>query len=118
MRRSAVGVAVYPRLGELLRASNLTVAELERQIEEQYGLAVDPEALHQLADGDPVQRADLEVAGAAAMILGVGLDELFTVEAAPILAPRGAGPRSGPEPAPGRSARGARLPRPVGGRAA
>ncbi len=31
----------------------------------------------------PVQRADLEIAGAAAAILGSGLDELFTIEAHP-----------------------------------
>jgi hypothetical protein len=82
-----VGVAVYPRLGELLRSSNLTVDELERQIEEHYGLPVDSESLRRLADGDPIQRADLEIAGAAAAILGVGLGELFTVEAALVLAP-------------------------------
>ncbi len=39
-----MGVAVYPRLGELLRESDLTVADLERQIERFFGLHVDQRA--------------------------------------------------------------------------
>ena len=34
-------VTVYPRLGDVLRGQNLTVAELERQIEQRYGVQVD-----------------------------------------------------------------------------
>ena len=66
-----MGVAVYPRLSELLRANQLTVAELERQIEQRFGLEVDPKTLYRLSHTDPVQRADLQIAGAAAAILGV-----------------------------------------------
>jgi hypothetical protein len=80
-----VGIAVYPRLDELLRARGLTVAELERQIEWRFGMRVDPETLHRLTHADPIQRADLEIAGAAATVLGVGLDELFDVQATPAL---------------------------------
>lgn len=79
-----MSVAVYPRLSELLRARQLTVAELERRIEARYGLPVDPKTLYRLAAAAPVQRADLEVAGAVAAILGVGLGDLFDVHAVPV----------------------------------
>jgi hypothetical protein len=78
-----MGVAVYPRLAELLKEKNLTVAELERQIEDRFGLSVNIKTLYRLTQPAAVQRADLEIAGAAATILGVGLDDLFTVEARP-----------------------------------
>ncbi len=76
-----MSVIVYPRLGTLLREKQLTVAELERQIESRFGLAVNPKSLYRLTQATPVQRADLEIAGATAAVLGVGLDDLFTVEA-------------------------------------
>ncbi|MFN8559539.1 MAG: helix-turn-helix transcriptional regulator [Dehalococcoidia bacterium] len=79
-----MSVAVYPRLSELLRAKRLSVAELERRIEARYGLQVDPKTLYRLTAAAPVQRADLEVAGAAAAILGVGLGDLFDVHAVPL----------------------------------
>ena len=44
-----MGVAVYPRLSELLRARNLTLAELECQIEQRYGLSIAPEILSHVA---------------------------------------------------------------------
>lgn len=74
-----MSVAVYPRLGELLRARNLTVAELRWLIEQRFGIEVDLGAIERLAEPRPVDKADLEVAGAAAGILGVGLSELFDV---------------------------------------
>ncbi len=76
-----MSVVVYPRLAELLEARHLTVAELERQIRDRYGLAVNLKTLYRLTQATPVQRADLEIAGATAAILGVGLDDLFTVNA-------------------------------------
>lgn len=82
-----MGVAVYPRLGELLRESNLTVADLERQIELYYGLSVDQQALNELVHAGPIRRADLEVAAAVAAVLGIGLGDLFEIEAAPVLPP-------------------------------
>ena len=54
-----MSVAVYPRLSALLRAANLTVAELERRIEQRFGLRVDPKTLYRLAHSEPIQRADL-----------------------------------------------------------
>jgi hypothetical protein len=79
-----VSVAVYPRLDELLRERNLTVADLKRQIQERYGLELDSKILDRLARPDPVQRTDLTVAGAAAKVLGVGLGDLFAIEAVPV----------------------------------
>jgi hypothetical protein len=79
-----VSVAVYPRLEELLRERNLTVAELKRQIVARYGLTFDQRTLDRLAQREPVRRADLTIAGAAAQILGVGLGDLFAVEAIPV----------------------------------
>ncbi|HEX5414935.1 MAG TPA: hypothetical protein VFZ25_04655 [Chloroflexota bacterium] len=60
------------------------MAELGRQIENRFGLTVDPKTLYRLADVLPIQRADLEIAGAVARILDVGLDDLFDVRAVPI----------------------------------
>ena len=77
-----MSVAVYPRLGELLRARDLTVAELGRQINLRFGLIVDSASLDQWARDLPVQRADLELAGAAAAILDVSLADLFEVDLA------------------------------------
>jgi transposase len=68
----------------MLRSRNLTVAELERRIERRFGLAVDPKTLYRLASPEPVQRADLEIAGAVAAVLGIGLDDLFDVQAIPL----------------------------------
>jgi hypothetical protein len=74
-------VTVYPRLGDVLRRKNLTVAELERQIEQRYGVPVDRKTLHRLTYPEPIERVDLEVTGAVAAVLGVGIGELFEVEA-------------------------------------
>jgi hypothetical protein len=76
-----MGVAVYPRLDALLRERRISVAELARQLEQLFGLSVDPKTLYRLAASDPVQRADLNIAGAVASVLGVGLDDLFDVRA-------------------------------------
>ncbi|MBI3972250.1 MAG: hypothetical protein HY332_13275 [Chloroflexi bacterium] len=78
-----MAVAVYPRLGELLQERNLTVAELERRIEARFGVAVDRKTLYRLSSSHAVQRADLEIAGAAAVVLGVGLGDLFDVHVTP-----------------------------------
>jgi hypothetical protein len=77
-------VAVYPRLGPLLAERRLTVAELARQLRERFGLEVNLKTLYRLAQDAPVQRADLEIAGATAALLGVGLDDLFAIEAVPV----------------------------------
>jgi hypothetical protein len=78
-----MAVAVIPRLGELLQARHMTVEELRRQIANRYGLAVDAATLDHLAHAHAVQRADLEIAGAAAAVMGVGLDDVFDVRVTP-----------------------------------
>ncbi len=78
-----MSVTVYPRLAELLKERGLTVAELGRRIKERFGLGVNAKTLYRLTQAAPVQRADLEVAGATVAILGIGLDDLFTIEAHP-----------------------------------
>lgn len=88
-------VVVYPQLGELLQARRITVADLERQLRQRFGLTVNTKTLYRLTRPEPIQRADLEVALATAAILEVALDDLFTMrtlpddgdEAAPALDP-------------------------------
>jgi transcriptional regulator with XRE-family HTH domain len=79
-----MSIAVYPRLSELLRNKNLSVAELERRIERRFGLTVNVKTLYRFTSPEPVQRADLEIAGAVAAVLGVTLDDLFDVQATPV----------------------------------
>ncbi|MGH2584273.1 MAG: helix-turn-helix domain-containing protein, partial [Dehalococcoidia bacterium] len=79
-----MGVAVYPRLDDLLQKKGLSVAELERRIERRFGISIDPKTLYRLTSGEPVQRADLEIAGAVTAILDVGLSDLFDVHAVPV----------------------------------
>lgn len=75
-----LSVAVYPRLGQVLREKNLSVTDLARQIEERFGQPVDITMLGQLASAAPVARTDLQLAGAAAAVLGIKLGDLFAVE--------------------------------------
>jgi hypothetical protein len=77
-----VAVAVYGQLDRLLRERSLTVADLKRQIEERYGLDVD--ALDGLTGPHAVQQADMTVAAAAALVLGVELGDLFAVDASAV----------------------------------
>lgn len=84
-------VTVYSRLGDLLLDRNLTVADLEREIGERYGLDVDRRALQRLTYVEPIERVDMELAGAAVSILGVGLGDLFEVDAVPAGAGAGEG---------------------------
>lgn len=76
-------VVVYPRLAELLEERHITVEDLKRWITDQFGLAVDATTLLRLTEPTPVRQADMELAGAAAAVLGVGLDDLFTVATLP-----------------------------------
>jgi hypothetical protein len=76
-------VVVYPQLGEILRARRLTVADLERQLRQRFGLTVNTKTLYRLTKTEPIQRADLEVALATAAILEIALDDLFTMQTLP-----------------------------------
>ena len=75
-----MAVTVYSRLSELLLDKNLTVADLERQIGDRFGIEVDRRALQRLTYAEPVERVDLSLVGAAAVVLGVGLGDLFELE--------------------------------------
>jgi len=78
-----MGVVVYSRLGDLLRARHLTVDDLQRQIAARFGLAVDTRTLDRMTRADRVRRPDLELAAAAAEALDVSLNDVFAVETAP-----------------------------------
>jgi len=75
-----MSVIVYSRLGDVLRNRNLTVGELRQRIAVRFELAVDARTLDRLARAGRVRRPNLEIAAAAADVVGVGLDDLFAVE--------------------------------------
>lgn len=79
-----MSVMVYSRLGAVLRGKNMTVNDLARAITERFGLEVDERTLDRLTRTARVRRPDIELAGAAAAALDVGLDDVFAVEAVPI----------------------------------
>jgi hypothetical protein len=79
-----MGIAVYPRLSVLLRNKNLSVAELERLIKKRFGISVNLKTLSRFTSSEPVQRAELEIAGAVAAVLGVELGDLFDIQATPV----------------------------------
>ncbi len=80
----AMSVTMYSRLGELLRTKSWTVAELERHIDEHFGVLVDPDVLDRLMRDGPIRHADLSAIGAVATVLGIELGDLFRVRAIPI----------------------------------
>ncbi len=77
-----MSVMVYPLLGALLRDRDMTVSALAREIARPYGTTVERAALERLMQPAPIQRADMEIAGAVVEVLDVGLDDLFGVRAA------------------------------------
>lgn len=79
-----MSVAVYSRLGEQLQARRMTVSDLQRQIMTRFGLAVEARVLDRLTREPRVRRPDVEIAAAAAAVLGVGLGDLFAVDAVPL----------------------------------
>ena len=78
-----MAVSVYPHLHALLRDRDLSILELKRTIEDRYRLVVDLATLQSFAGSEPVEQTNLALAGAVATVLGVRLDELFTIEAVP-----------------------------------
>lgn len=79
-----MSVTVYSRLGELLWQRNMTVGELERHIDERFGVLVDPGVLDRLMQDAPMQQVDLSTIGAVAATIGVELGDLFRVQAVPV----------------------------------
>jgi len=80
----AMSIIIYSRLGDLLRARNLTVRDLRHRITARFGPALDTRTLERLARAERVRRPDLEVAAATADVLGVSLNDVFAVEAVPV----------------------------------
>jgi len=80
-----MSVAVYPRLSAILEDRHLSVEDLSRQILDNYGITVDPGTLRELMQAAPVGRTDLTAVGAAAAVLGVGINDMFSVYALPEL---------------------------------
>jgi len=78
-----MSVMVYSRLGDVLRARNLTVGDLQRQIAARFDFAVDARTLDRLARDERVRRPDMEIAAAAAAALDARLDDIFAIDALP-----------------------------------
>ncbi len=79
-----MSVTVYSRLNELLRQRDLTVGDLERHIDERFGVLLDPGVVDRLMRDAPVRQADVAAIGAVAAALGVEVGELFQMRAIPI----------------------------------
>lgn len=79
-----MGVAIHSRLGEVLESKDMTVTELGHEIKDRFGLSVNLKTLYELAlTEESIQRVNIEVVVAAAAVLGVSLDDLFTVRTTP-----------------------------------
>jgi hypothetical protein len=76
-------VAVFGQLDRLLRERSLTLADLKRQIDERYELAVDESVLADLAGQHRLGSIDMTTVAAAAGVLGVTLDDILFVVALP-----------------------------------
>lgn len=74
-----MALTVYPRLGELLRERDMSVAELTRRIEQRYGRSVDPKTLYRLTTREPIQRVDIALIFQVAAILDLRIDALFDI---------------------------------------
>ena len=76
-----MSVMIYSRLGDVLRVQGLSVGELRDRIATRFGLAIDVRALDRLTRDERVHGPDFELGGAAAVVLDVGLDDVFVVQA-------------------------------------
>ena len=76
-----MALAVYSRVGSMLQAAGVDLAALREEIAARYGLTIDLRTLAALAQDGRVQRPDIEVLEAVALILGVRVDDLLDVRA-------------------------------------
>jgi transcriptional regulator with XRE-family HTH domain len=79
--RVVMALAVYSRVGSMLQAAGVDLEALRDEIAARYGLTIDLRALAALAQDGRVQRPDIEVLEAVALILGVRVDDLLDVRA-------------------------------------
>ena len=76
-----MALAVYSRVGSMLQAAGVDLAALRDEIAARYALTIDLRTLAALAQDGRVQRPDIEVLEAVALILGVRVDDLLDVRA-------------------------------------
>jgi transcriptional regulator with XRE-family HTH domain len=76
-----MALAVYSRVGSMLQAAGVDLAALRDEIAARYGLTIDLRTLAALAQDGRVQRPDIEVLEAVALILRVRVDDLLDVRA-------------------------------------
>jgi transcriptional regulator with XRE-family HTH domain len=74
-----MALAVYSRVGSTLQAAGVDLEALRAEIAARYGLTVDLRTLAALAQDGRVQRPDIEVLEAVALILRVRVDALLDV---------------------------------------
>ena len=76
-----MALAVYSRVGSVLQAAGVDLEALRDEIAARYGLTIDLRTLAALALDGRVQRPDIEVLEAVALIVGVRVDDLLDVHA-------------------------------------
>lgn len=76
-----MALAVYSRVGSMLQAAGVDPEHLRDQIAARYGLRIDRRTLSALTEDGRVQRPDIEVLEAVALILQVRVDDLLDVRA-------------------------------------
>jgi len=74
-------LAVYSRVGSMLQAAGMDLDEVRVLVAARYGVTLDRAALVALTQDGRVQRPDIEVLEAVAMILQVPVDDLLQVRA-------------------------------------
>ncbi len=74
-----MALAVYSRVGSVLRARGASLDDVRALIASRYGLAIDARSLTDLARDGRLQRPDIEMLKAVASILKVRVDDLLDV---------------------------------------
>jgi len=74
-----MALAVYSRVGSVLRATGADLDDVRALIASRYGLAIDARSLADLARDGRLQRPDIEMLKAVASILDVRVDDLLDV---------------------------------------
>lgn len=81
--QGTMSIDISPQLGSILARRQMTEDDLARQIRERFDLGADASMIARLARQDTLQNANVELAVAAARILGVSLDDLFRTADSP-----------------------------------
>lgn len=72
-----MSIEIHPQLDTLLVARRMTAEDLARQIRARFDIAADATTIARLARQESLHSTNVELAVAAAHILGVRLDDLF-----------------------------------------